>query len=283
MPRVRQLNPLSRRNHGDLNSNREKTVMKSTIKSALAAAMLVGAGTGIAVAEIKLGLDSAPYPPFADQDANGNRTGFEIELGEAICAAMGEECVWTPIAWDGIIPALTSNKIDAIFASMSITPERMETIDFSDKYYNTPAAIIAPKDSEIDGSPESVDGKIVGVQVSTTHANYADKYYAGPAAEVKTYQAFDEHNADLVAGRLDAVVGDSLAFSDFLSSDAGQCCEIKATLNDEEVFGKGVGVGLRKGDDELKAKFNEAIKKVREDGTYEAIAKKYFDFDIYGG
>ncbi len=255
--------------------------MKAILRTVLAAALVAGAGQ--ASAEIKLGLDSAPYPPFADQDASGNRTGFEIELGNAICEAMGEECVWTPIAWDGIIPALTSKKIDAIFASMSITPERMETIDFSNKYYNTPAAIVAPKGSEIDGSAESVAGKIVGVQVSTTHANYADKYYADSAAEIKTYQAFDEHNADLVAGRIDAVVGDSLAFSDFLSSEAGACCEIVGTLNDEEVFGEGVGVGLRKGDDELKAKFNAAIKQVREDGTYDEIAKKYFDFDIFGG
>jgi polar amino acid transport system substrate-binding protein len=252
------------------------------IKTLLAATFLAGLGMGSASAELKLGLDTSPYPPFADQDAAGVRTGFEIELGEAVCAAMGETCVWTPIAWDGIIPALTSNKIDAIFASMSITAERMETIDFSNKYYNTPAAIIAPKDSAIDGSPESLKGKIVGVQVSTIHANYADKYFKDMASEIKTYQAFDEHNADIASGRLDAVVGDSLAFEPFLASAEGACCEIKGYLSDEEIFGKGVGVGLRKGDEELKAKFNAAIEKVRADGTYDMIAKKYFDFDIYG-
>jgi polar amino acid transport system substrate-binding protein len=195
---------------------------------------------------------------------------------------MGETCVWTPIAWDGIIPALTSGKIDAIFASMSITAERMETIDFSDKYYNTPAVIVAPKDSAIDGTPDTVKDKVFGVQVSTIHANYADKYFKDMASEIKTYQAFDEHNADLASGRLDAVVGDSLAMEPFLSSAEGACCEIKGYLSDEEIFGKGVGVGLRKGDDALKAKFNEAIAKVRADGTYDTIAKKYFDFDIYG-
>ena len=95
--------------------------MKS-LKSLLAVTVFAaGLGATIASAEIKLGLDSAPYPPFADEDAAGNRTGFEIELGNAICKAMGETCVWTPIAWDGIIPALNSKKIDAIFASMSIT------------------------------------------------------------------------------------------------------------------------------------------------------------------
>jgi len=250
----------------------------------LIAAAVFTAGFGItaASADIKLGLDSAPYPPFADVDASGKRTGFEIELGNAICKAMNETCVWTPIAWDGIIPALNSKKIDAIFASMSITAKRMKVINFSDKYYNTPAALVAPKSSSFDGSADSVKGKIVAVQVSTTHADYAKKYFADSASEVKTYQAFDEHNNDLVAGRVDAVVGDSLAFADFLSGDAGKKFEIKALLNDEAVFGKGVGVGLRKSDEDLRAKFNAAIAQVLSDGTYDGIAKKYFDFDIYG-
>ena len=234
-----------------------------------------------AQAQIKLGLDSAPYPPFSDQDASGKRIGFEIELGDAICNAMNEKCEWTPIAWDGIIPALNAGKIDAIFASMSITEKRKKQINFSDKYYNTPAAIIAPKNSGISGNPDSVKGKVIGVQVATIHADYAKKYFGGNADEIKTYQGFDEHNNDLAAGRLDAVVGDSLAFSGFLESN-GTCCEIKDYLSDEAIFGEGVGVGLRKSDEELRRKFNAAIKQVRQDGTYNRIAKKYFDFDIYG-
>lgn len=256
--------------------------MNKLISTITAGAFAVLATISTAAAEIKLGLDASPYPPFADVEASGKRFGFEIELGNAICKAMGETCVWTPIAWDGIIPALTSKKIDAIFASMSITEERKKTIDFSDKYYNTPAAIVAPAESEIDGSPESLKDKVIGVQVSTIHANYADKHYKGVAAEIKTYQGFDEHNADLFSGRLDAAIGDALAFSNFLSSEQGECCEVKANLSDDAIFGIGVGVGLRKGDDELKAKFNAAIAKIREDGTYDEIAGKYFDFDIYG-
>ncbi|MBO6815136.1 MAG: transporter substrate-binding domain-containing protein [Rhizobiaceae bacterium] len=252
------------------------------LQTVIGAAALSLAMSVMAQAELRLGLDTAPYPPFAEKNEAGEQTGFEIELGEAICKEMGETCVWTPIAWDGIIPALTSKKIDAIFASMSITEERMKTIDFSDKYYNTPAAIVAAKDSDISSDPASLEGKIVGVQVSTTHANYADKYFKDTADNVKTYQAFDEHNNDLVAGRVDAVVGDSLAFKDFLETDAGKNFEVKAELNDDAIFGPGVGVGLRKEDTELKERFNAAIKKVRENGTYEEIAKKYFDFDIFG-
>jgi polar amino acid transport system substrate-binding protein len=242
----------------------------------------VGFSAGTAMAEIRLGLDSAPYPPFYEADTNGNFVGWETEIGDALCASMKEDCVWVGVAWDGIIPALMAKKIDAIVGSMSITAERMKTIDFSEKYYNTPAAIVAAKSSSIDGSPDSIKGKIIGVQVSTTHQNYVEATYESIADSVKTYQDFNEHNQDLIAGRVDAVVGDSLAFADFLASNEGANFEIKSSLSNEEIFGLGVGAGIRKGEEDLREKFNAAIKQIREDGTYDAISKKYFDFDIYG-
>ena len=250
----------------------------STITAAAALAMTAG----IASAEVKIGIAAEPYPPFAEKAADGSWKGWEIEIVNALCTAMEEDCEIVPIAWDGIIPALLSEKIDVITASMSITEERMKTIDFSDKYYNTPAVLVGPKSMEMTGDPASLDGRYVGVQVSTTHANYVDVHFAD-TAEVKTYNTFDEHNQDLVAGRIDAVVGDSLAFQDFLNSDAGQDYEVKAELNDVAIFGPGVGGGIRKGDTELREKMNAAIQQIREDGTYDAISDKYFNFDIYGG
>ncbi|MFK7853450.1 MAG: transporter substrate-binding domain-containing protein [Granulosicoccus sp.] len=235
-----------------------------------------------ASADIRLGLDSAPYPPFYEADTSGKFVGWETEIGEALCEAMNEKCEWVGVAWDGIIPALLAKKIDAIVGSMSITEERLKTISFSDKYYNTPAAIVAAKSMDIDGSPESIKGKIIGVQVSTTHQNYVEATYQSMADSVKTYQDFNEHNQDLIAGRVDAVVGDSLAFSDFLNSSEGENFEIKGTLSNEAIFGLGVGAGIRKEDSDLVEKFNAAIKQIREDGTYDEISSKYFDFDIYG-
>lgn len=252
-------------------------VLKSLIASAVFAAAM---GTS-ASAEVKLGLDSSNYEPFYTRSADGEWTGWEIEIGEAICAAMKEECTWVPIAWDGIIPALTAKKIDAIFGSMSITDERKKTINFSEKYYNTPAALIAPKTLKIESAADLV-GKNIGVQVSSTHQNYVNANLA-EGATVKIYQDFNEHNFDLVAGRVDAVVADSLALTPFLESADGACCEVKMILNDDAIFGIGVGAGIRKDDTELLEKINAAIAQIREDGTYEKISAKYFDFDIYGG
>jgi polar amino acid transport system substrate-binding protein len=259
--------------------------MKKGLK-VMALALAIGlSGAATAMAEqVKLGFAAEPYPPFTSLDASGKWVGWEVEFADAICKEAKLDCVITPVAWDGIIPALTTKKIDMIVGSMSITEERLKTIDFSDKYYNTPTGIIGPKDEKFDATPESLAGKIIGVQVSTIHADYAKKHFGEKAAEIKEYQTQDEANQDLAAGRLDAVQADAIALDAFLKSDAGACCELKGHVADDPaVLGLGVGIGIRKGEDELKGKLNAAIKAIRENGTYDTFSKKYFDFDVYGG
>jgi polar amino acid transport system substrate-binding protein len=192
------------------------------------------------------------------------------------------DCVITPVAWDGIIPSLTGNQIDAIMASMSITEERMQTIDFSDKYYNTPTVIMAAKGSTITATPEGLAGKILGVQAATVHEAYAQTYFTD-AAEIRVYQTQDEINQDLAAGRIDATQADSIALSDFAATDAGACCEIMGSVKDDPaILGLGVGAGVRKGDDATREKINAGIKAIRENGTYDEITARYFPASIYG-
>lgn len=258
--------------------------MKALLATA-ALALALGLSAGSASAEaIKVGMAPEPYPPFESPDASGKWGGWEIDIIEALCAEAKLECTVTMTAWDGLIPALNSKKIDAIINSMSITDERKKSIDFSDKYYNTPTGIIGAKDVKFDATPEGLKGKIIGVQVSTVHEAYAKKHFGEGAAEIKIYQTQDEAQADLAAGRIDAVQADSLSLTTYLATDAGKaCCDMKGDVaEDLEVLGPGVGVGLRKGDEALKEKFNAAIKAIRDNGKYAEITKKYFDFDIYG-
>ncbi|MCX7889049.1 MAG: transporter substrate-binding domain-containing protein [Rhodobacteraceae bacterium] len=249
----------------------------------LAAALTLGAGAALAE-PVKVGMAPEPYPPFASMDASGKWVGWEIEIVDAIFKSQGMEYTIVPVAWDGIIPALTSGQIDTIMNSMSITDERLRTIDFSDKYYNTPTVIVAAKGAVASPDAEGLAGKIIGVQVSTVHQNYAEKYFAGSAAEIKTYQTQDEANQDLVAGRIDAVQADSIALDAFLATEAGAaCCELVGAVKDDpEILGRGVGAGVRKGDDALREAINAGIKAIRADGTYDAITAKYFASSIYG-
>nr|WP_298096601.1 transporter substrate-binding domain-containing protein [uncultured Shinella sp.] len=260
--------------------------MKSALKTiALAAVIGLSAISGAAAEQVRVGFAAEPYPPFTSPDASGNWEGWEVDFMKAICAEAKLDCVVTPVAWDGIIPALTTNKIDMIIGSMSITAERLQTIDFSDKYYNSPPGIIGAKDAKFDATPEGLAGKTLGVQVATIHQVYANKYFAAAGATVKEYQTQDEANNDLAAGRIDAVQADSIALGDFLKTEQGSaCCDMKGTVKDDpEILGLGVGVGLRKGETDLKDKINAAIKAIRANGTYDTFSKKYFDFDVYGG
>jgi polar amino acid transport system substrate-binding protein len=230
-----------------------------------------------------VGIAAEPYPPFSAPDAAGNWVGWEIDIIGAVCAAAELECEITPTAWDGIIPALVSGRIDAIMASMSITEDRMQTIDFSDKYYNTPAVVVGQTSMDMSATPEGLAGMVLGVQVSTIHQAYAQHYFEGET-EIRAYQTQDEANQDLASGRIDATLADSLALADFLASDAGMaCCEVKgAVANDESILGRGVGVGIRQGDDALREAFNRGIAAILADGTYDEISSRYFTSSIYG-
>lgn len=255
--------------------------MNNKIITAIAAFGLTLAAHAASAETVRIGVAAEPYPPFTEPDAAGEWTGWEIDFMNAVCAQAELDCVVTPVAWDGIIPALTSNKIDAIIGSMSITEERKKTIDFSDKYYNTPAAVATAKGSGITPDAEGLKDKIIGVQISTIHQNYVTEYFGDVASEIKEYQTQDEANQDLAAGRIDAAVADSLALDAFVKADS--CCEIVGNVKDDPaILGSGVGVGLRQGDDELRGKFNSAIAAIIADGSYDEFSKAYFDFSIYG-
>ncbi|MDH0126279.1 transporter substrate-binding domain-containing protein [Brucella intermedia GD04153] len=121
-------------------------------------------------------------------------------------------------------------------------------------------------------------GKTIGAQGSTTQGNYAEDVYGKAGADVKLYPTADEANADLKSGRLDAVVSDKFPISDWIKGDGAGCCKLIGDIPNTQTD---TGIALRQGDDDLREQFNAAIKKIRDDGTYATIVKKYFDFDIY--
>ncbi len=254
--------------------------MKLTRRFALAAAAAAMMATAApAMADLKFGVAAEPYPPFSSKDASGTWVGWEIDLMNAVCAQMNEKCELVEVAWDGIIPALTSKQIDVIWSSMSITAKRKETIDFTNMYYNTPTVLIGAKTGDLDITPAKLKGKVIGVQVSTIHEAYLQKYYGSAGAEIKTYATQDEANNDLAAGRLDYVQADGSALDAFLKTEQGTaCCELKGQVADDpEILGEGVGGGLRKEDTAIKEKLNAAIAELAKSGKFEEITAKYPD------
>ncbi len=250
--------------------------MKKVIGGLIAgAALMLSAATAQAQDAVKFGVAAEPYPPFSSKDASGTWVGFEMDLMKAVCESQKMNCELVEVAWDGIIPALTEKKIDVIWSSMSITDERKKVIDFTDMYYDSANTMIglAADDTKIDmNAPDSMKGKVIGVQTSTIHANFVEKYF-GAVAEVKLYDTLDNALADLAAGRLDYVSESSTSLAPFLEANTDFATKITWPL--DPIFGAGVGGGIRKEDTALKEQLNAGIADVIKSGKYDEMLKAY--------
>ena len=245
------------------------------------AGLLALAVTSVNADALRVGVEGA-YPPFSWKEADGTLKGFDIDFAHEVCKRLGRECVLVEQEWDGMIPALLARKFDTIIASMSITEERKKKVDFTVKYYNTPAKLVAKKNPGFEGTAAGLNGKRLGVQRATTHQCSAEKLY--PGAELVLYATQDEVWQDLTSGRLDAQLSDSLqAYEGFLVLDVGQDFDFLGdALDDVECQGVGAGFAVRKEDSALRDALSKAIQDIRADGTYKAMNDKYFAVDIYG-
>lgn len=257
-------------------------IRRTILATVAAAAFATVAVPVIAQDALRIGVEGA-YPPFSYKEADGSLAGFDIEIAQALCAEMERNCELVEQQWDGMIPALKARKFDAIIASMSITEERKRQIDFSEKYYQTPARIVAANDTEFEGTPEGLSGKRIGVQRGATHQCYAEKMF--PNAEIILYGTQEEVFRDLTLGRIDAQLSDSLiAQESFLKTDEGADYGFLGGDHlDLDCYGEGVGIAIRQREEELRDEFSAAIIAIRENGNYAEINGKYFPFDIYGG
>ena len=251
---------------------------------------------------IRIGTEGA-YPPWNNLNSAGELEGAEIDFGNEACKRMGVTCEWVTQDWDGIIPALLQGKYDIIIAGMSITEERKEKVNFTTGYMTDGARFAVLKNSGLAnlniagmakvnlnnaGGKEqaaigqliaAMDGKTVCVQSSTIHQNFLEKHMSG-AVEVKLYQAVDDHNLDLAAGRCDAVLADVGSIIDFMESDGGVDVAFTGPTFSGGVFGDGVGGAVRKEDTDILEMWNAAIAEMSKDGTTAEITKEWFGRDI---
>ena len=247
---------------------------------------------------IKIGTEGA-YPPWNAKDESGKLIGFEVELANFLCIYMEADCTIVEQDWDGMIPGLVMRKYDAIMAGMSITGERMKTINFSQGYADEVASLAVMKGSSLEGmdTPKAINlstgggdvkkalktltaalaGKTIGVQTATIHQNFLESGDVG-SVKIKTYKTQDEVNLDLAAGRIDAALAAAVAFTDYAEKSGKPVVLVGPTFSGG-AFGNGVGVGIRKDDTNLLKRFNKAIDVARKNGKISELAIKWFGFD----
>lgn len=213
------------------------------------------------------------YPPFNMVNADGELIGFDVDIAKALCAEMDRECEIVAQDWDGIIPGLVQGKYDAIVASMSITDERKEMIDFTDPYYSNYLGLVVAADSNV--SSRELEYETLGAQRATVAAQWAEDNF-GRRADIKLYDTQTAAYGDLVAGRVDVLVSDYLPAADWLKDN-----EDFAFLGDKIDIDDKIGIGVRQDETELKEQLNAALAAILENGTYEEINDQYFNVNIY--
>jgi octopine/nopaline transport system substrate-binding protein len=250
---------------------------------------------------VVIGMEGA-YEPWNLTDSSGKIVGFEPDLVMDLCKRAGLECKIIAQDWDGMIPGLKAGKFDVIMDGMSITDERKKEIDFTKPYAVSPGAFLAPKDSPlakatgagtlinldkdkaagevaIKSVQAALKGKTLGVQVSTTHANFASQYLKG-IATVKEYKTADERDLDLKSGRIDASLDDYTVVAATASKPDASELAIVGPKFIGGMFGAGTGMGIRKSDADLTAKFDKALAAAIADGSVKKYSERWFKIDI---
>lgn len=211
----------------------------------------------------------ATFKPFEYKN-NGKYDGFDIDLVEAVAKELGATKVeYVDTEFKGLIPGLLAKKYDIIASAMYITDERKQTINFSDSYFPGGLSIMVKKDNNSIKGIDDLKGKKVSVQVGTKSTKYLEENYKDiTLVKVETN---NEMFLELETGKVDAVVT-GLPAAKTYAKEKGTVKVLPETLTQEFY-----GYGLRKGDAELAAAVNGALKKLKENGTYDQIAKKWFE------
>lgn len=240
-------------------------------KTLLAAVAVLAIGTpAFAQETVRIATEGA-YAPWNFLNDSGAPAGFEIDLGNAICETAGLTCEWIINDWDSIIPNLLAGNYDLIMAGMSITEERLATIDFSQNYFPPdPSKFVAAPGTTLDFA--TLSGARVGVQGGTIQAAYAEENF-GANNTVVSFATADQAMADLAAGNLDTIIADG-AYLEPVVAAANGAIEF---VGEDVMIGGGVGAGVRKDDTELKAKVDAALDTLKADGTVDKLIAQWFE------
>ena len=217
------------------------------------------------------------YPPFNYAGADGQPSGFNIDLARAICEEIKVQCTIQARRFDTLLDALNRNGGDAIIASLAVTPDMRRRVDFSDPYYRTPARFASRKAVEIENvRPADLERKKVAVVAGTAHEAYLRALFT--EADIQPYPSSDEARAALKRGEVDLVFDDGISLSFWLNgTDSAGCCVFRGgPFLESRYFGEGVGIAVRRGNELMRLAVNWALFRIWENGKFTDLWLRYF-------
>lgn len=212
----------------------------------------------------------ANYPPFNNTTSDGKIVGFDVDVINAVCEEIKAKCTIVAQEWDGLLPGLLTQKYDAVIAGMSITPERLQQVDFSEPYFSNTIVWLAKNDGSFD--PNNIKNLVLGSQRATTGADYISQKYDGKDGNrVQLYDTYTNAYLDLKAGRNHAVMAEKVSASDWLAQNNDGF----GLVGDEIDNNDNLGIAVRKGDP-LKGEFDQALATLKANGKLGELEKASF-------
>ncbi|RAR57141.1 amino acid ABC transporter substrate-binding protein (PAAT family) [Paraburkholderia unamae] len=250
--------------------------------SVVAIAALIYSGSAFPAGDTLRVATEGTYPPWSFKDASGHLEGFDVDIANALCTQMKVKCQIVAQEWDGIIPGLQANRYDAIVASMSTTPARRKQVLFTNKYKETTSSFVVAKDSGIkDVTPVGLKGKRIGVQRGSSQHQWLMANGYDKTATLVLYDDTRQPELDLVAGRVDTIIGNKATFyASFFKRPEAKDFQFVGPEFKGGVLGDGNAIAVRLGDTELCNQLNAALDAIIKNGTYDEIRKKYFPFPL---
>ena len=222
------------------------------------------------------------FPPFNYQDEDGVLTGFNVDLARAICLELDVTCNIERREWSKLLPDLGRGEADAIIASIKVTPQSLKQADFSDRYYFTPGRFIGRKDlDDYEMTPIGLEGRSLAVVRGSAHEAFINRYFRD--CKVIAYDNDDVARQALKDGKVELLFGDGMGLMFWVNgTQSASCCELRGgAYSDQTYFGDGIGVAVRKGDQDLRKQINKALDSIRRSGRVEELFLRYFPMKVY--
>ncbi|HWG83850.1 MAG TPA: transporter substrate-binding domain-containing protein [Deinococcales bacterium] len=247
--------------------------MRKIIVSALLLGTLGAAGAStLQKGTLRIAMEGT-YPPFTFKNEQNELVGFDVDVAKEVAARLNLKAEFVLTEWSGILAGLQARKYDAIVNQVGVTAERQKNIGFSTPYaYSSPQVILRKDDKSSYKTLADLKGKRVGVGLGS---NFEKMLREAGGINVVTYPGASEYLRDLAAGRIDAAFNDRLLVG-YLATKENLPVKGGPLIGEPQP----VAIALQKGNNQLRAQINTALNKMRADGTFAKISRKWFGEDV---
>jgi polar amino acid transport system substrate-binding protein len=222
-------------------------------------------------------LTDSDYPPFNYYDEDNVLTGFNVDIARAVCLELAAACDIQARPWGELLAALRRGEADAVIASHAVSASALKMVDFTDRYYHTPARFAGKRNTgRLDATPEGLEGKKIAVTKGSTHEAYLRTFFRD--SPIRVFDTPELARDALISGAADLLFDDGISLAFWLNGTASKaCCEFKGgSFGEPKYFGDGVAIAVSREDPQLKSLINAALKRMRESGRYEELVLRYF-------